>query len=116
MAGLNRMLLYIPALLLALAGGPAVSQPMGFDHFTTGFELTGAHRDLQCESCHRRGIFAGTPRECRVCHDNNGLLETSFKPTDHIPTTGSCESCHNEVDWQNITRMDHSQVPQTCSL
>ncbi len=41
-------------LLLLLAGGTASAQVTGrnFDHLTTGFELTGAHRLQACESCH----------------------------------------------------------------
>jgi hypothetical protein len=103
-------------LSIALLSSHSWAENKPFDHFSTGFELRGAHQDLQCESCHQRGIFAGTPRACKQCHERNGLLDTSFKPQGHIPTSGNCNSCHNSFNWQEITRVDHSMLPQNCAL
>lgn len=60
-------LLALAALLLPLAAG---AQPGGgaFDHQTTGFSLTGKHEDVRCETCHIKGIFKGTPKDCASCH------------------------------------------------
>ena len=118
MAQLARLTLGICLGLLLLMTGVARAEESdpGFDHFATGFELRGAHRDLQCDSCHKRGVFAGTPRECELCHVPSGPLDTSFKPQDHIPSTNACGSCHDNFNWQEIVRVDHSQVPQTCLL
>ena len=41
-----------------------------FDHLTTGFALTGEHRQLDCGECHIGGVFETLPRECDACHDN----------------------------------------------
>ncbi|MGE5757980.1 MAG: hypothetical protein ACM3W8_03845, partial [Sideroxydans sp.] len=35
-----------------------------FNHFETGFPLTGAHLTTECGSCHVAGVFKGTPRNC----------------------------------------------------
>jgi len=47
--------------LLAAAPGAFAAAPAGpsrtFDHLTTGFELTGAHRDVQCESFQVNAVF-----------------------------------------------------------
>ena len=61
-------------MLLLTAIGICAPPPAGaaeaaaFDHLTTGFELTGAHRDVRCESCHADGVFKATPRACAACH------------------------------------------------
>ena len=39
-----------------------VAQEDDFDHFSTGFELTGAHENIECASCHIQGVFEGIPR------------------------------------------------------
>ncbi len=43
-----------------------------FDHARTGFQLSGAHRNERCESCHIQGIFKGTPTQCANCHTSRG--------------------------------------------
>ena len=51
------------------AAGPVRAQaPGSFDHLSTGFPLSGAHQVARCESCHVRGVFKGTPRQCASCH------------------------------------------------
>ena len=50
------------------AGAVAQSGTTGFDHLTTGFLLTGLHQDVRCETCHIKGIFKVTPRDCATCH------------------------------------------------
>ncbi|MGD9729828.1 MAG: hypothetical protein AB7V39_26085, partial [Nitrospiraceae bacterium] len=50
----------------------AAAQDEKFDHFSTGFPLTGGHRDVACSDCHMRGIFTGTPRQCAACHTSTG--------------------------------------------
>src|SRR5258706_13332244 len=56
------------AALALLSGGARAADRTPFDHFTTGFELLGQHRDLPCESCHVNAIFKGTPRACAASH------------------------------------------------
>jgi hypothetical protein len=117
MASLTRSCLTaVLTAMLCLAGTICQAEEQRFDHFATGFELRGAHRDIPCESCHLRGLFDGTPRQCELCHAGNSLLATSFKPTDHIPSSGSCDSCHDVFNWQEITRVDHMQLPQACGI
>ena len=43
--------------------GVSAWQPAVFDHNQTGFQLLGAHRTVECTTCHRTG-YAGTPSEC----------------------------------------------------
>jgi hypothetical protein len=83
--------------LLAISVSAGAAQHTSFDHFKTGFELSGEHCDLQCESCHQRQQFSGTPRTCQLCHETNSFMAASFRPPEHIQTSGDCRSCHNNV-------------------
>ncbi len=35
----------------------------------SSYPLTGAHRDVECEACHRDGKYVGTFTECSLCHE-----------------------------------------------
>ena len=76
-------------LTISLIAQPASSEDIsnGFDHFSTGFPLTGPHERVDCESCHQRGIFAGTPRQCQACHSTSGQISATTKPQNHIQST-----------------------------
>lgn len=85
-----------------------------FDHAATGFDLTGAHQFVACESCHVEGQFAGTPTRCEGCHQINGRFNALGKPVDHILSSDQCDFCHNPTLWEDITHVDHTQVFGEC--
>ncbi|MFQ5451362.1 MAG: hypothetical protein ACE5E9_12100, partial [Nitrospinaceae bacterium] len=85
-----------------------------FDHFATGFPLTGGHKRASCESCHVRGKFKGVSRKCSTCHDQGGTVGATHVPYSHIKTTQTCELCHTTGTWSRVTRVDHSAVQGTC--
>ena len=87
-----------------------------FDHARTGFQLSGAHRNERCESCHIQGIFKGTPTQCASCHTSRGQRASfSTMPANHIPTKQTCDSCHNTASFSGA-RFNHAGVtPGTCS-
>lgn len=85
-----------------------------FDHFTTGFDLDGAHRLADCESCHTDGIFTGTPTQCAGCHTNTGRIRAGTKPAKHPLVSQSCESCHRTSTWAPVRRMDHLEAFGQC--
>jgi hypothetical protein len=68
-----------------------------FDHSTTNFELTGAHINTDCLSCHQDG-FAGTPTDCFSCHsdDYNNTTNPNHQAAS-FPNT--CEDCHTTTAW-----------------
>ncbi len=76
-----------------------------FDH-DIFFPITGAHRGLDCESCHANG-FAGTPTTCIGCHqaDYDATVDPNHA-TAGFPT--DCESCHDTQSWLGAT-FDHDQ-------
>lgn len=107
--GLAVMLL--GAVLTAHAAGNS------FDHLSTGFPLTGAHAQQECQTCHLNGVFKGTPRECERCHIQGSRTADSFKPANHVPTTLPCDQCHTStVSWLGA-RFRHTGVaPGTCAM
>jgi hypothetical protein len=71
-----------------------------FDHNTsTSFPLRGAHQPLECTQCHTQG-YAGTNKACVACHLKDYTATTNPAHTAAKFTT-TCETCHDEVDWNN---------------
>ncbi len=81
-----------------------------FNHFTTGFPLTGAHRYEECANCHLNGQFKGTPIACASCH--NGV-RASGKSANHIITMEDCDNCHVTQTMLDV-RFDHNTITGTC--
>jgi len=98
-------------------------KPSTFNHITTGFELTGSHRNIvQCSECHKGNLISanalcvschqaqyniapnhksgGYPTDCAMCHNTNNWLEATFDHNNtHFPLTGAhktteCAECH----------------------
>ncbi|MCP3958406.1 MAG: hypothetical protein GY719_11185, partial [bacterium] len=79
--------------------------PANFDHNQTAFSLQGAHRVVDCQSCHADG-FAGTPTDCFSCHESD--YSAAAEPShEGFPTT--CEDCHQLSGWSPAT-FDHNQT------
>ncbi len=74
-----------------------------FDHNTrTKFPLAGAHGTVQCSTCHKNNVFAGTPSACISCH------QTDFNGTNNPNHTAAgfpqdCSVCHSTTSWANAT-------------
>jgi hypothetical protein len=67
-----------------------------FDH-NQSFRLVGAHATTDCASCHRNGVFRGTPRDCVGCHRQT--FEKTTNPN-HVTSGFStdCALCHRPTD------------------
>ena len=87
-------------LLGPVAGMAATVEKKNFDHFETGFPLSGQHQTVPCAACHLRGVFKGTPFTCGGCH--NSSIATG-KPSEHAASTSTCENCHTIFYWQTAT-------------
>ncbi|MCB1007412.1 MAG: NAD(P)-binding domain-containing protein [Acidobacteria bacterium] len=76
-----------------------------FNHDSTIFPLTGAHRSVACESCHAAG-YSGTPTTCVSCHqgDYNSTQDPNHAASGFSTT---CEACHTTASWQGAT-FDHN--------
>jgi len=80
-------------------------RPSTFDHNTTAFPLTGAHRGAACTDCHVGGMYAGTPTACVSCHQQDYNATTN---PDHsvLGFSTDCSMCHSTTTWIGAT-FDH---------
>ena len=79
-------------------------QPANFNHNATAFPLTGAHVSVSCTDCHRNGVYAGTPRDCYACHQQDYQQAQPNHASAGFPTT--CQTCHTTARWEGAT-FDH---------
>ena len=88
-----------------------------FDHLTTGFFLSPAHRNVECSNCHVRGIYKGTPTKCDGCHNSSTVITALGKDSGHINSSGDCKECHSETagNWSGINFKTHDAVIGDCS-
>jgi len=101
------------AVVLAAAPGHAQSAlTTSFNHFLTGFALTGTHAAVPCASCHVNGRFENTPTRCVACHNT---MTAPGAPQSHPRTTNRCEGCHLTTTWRDISFMDHNQATGSCA-
>ena len=77
----------------------------GFDHSLTGYDLRGAHTDLDCSLCHVDS-YTGTSPECWSCHEDD-YNETA--DPDHVANAFStiCSECHGVGHW-SPAEFDHA--------
>lgn len=76
----------------------AAWQPSIFDHNSTGFQLTGAHRTTACQDCHVAGNYQLSFTGCVQCHLVN--YQQSQNPNHvagNFPQT--CQDCHSATAW-----------------
>ena len=78
--------------------------PAQFDHDSTDFPLTGAHRQVDCNDCHANG-FSNTPTDCYFCHEND---YNDVNDPDHSGAgfPHNCVLCHNTNRWDDVN-YDH---------
>ncbi|MEN8206865.1 MAG: hypothetical protein ABFS24_12755, partial [Pseudomonadota bacterium] len=110
------VILSICILMFQPVGVNAAESQSGFNHFSTGFPLEGAHKDAQCTSCHLRGLFEGTPVTCAACHNQASQMPGDVLPQNHIQTNQMCDECHAEQFWKPLARMNHDAVIGSCAI
>ena len=71
--------------------------PAQFDHNTTAFPLTGAHRSTACAACHAGG-YSGTPTDCYACHQSD-YAQTSNPSHGAASFPTTCATCHSTTAW-----------------
>ena len=83
-----------------------------FDHNST-YQLAGVHATVDCVSCHRGGVYKGTPRDCVGCHRTDYQKTTTPNHASAGFST-SCESCHKATDpsWRGNGTFNHNSVFQ----
>lgn len=79
------------------------------------FLLDGSHlssgKCQTCASCHKSGVFVGTPTSCATCHSGDPTRATVGRSTAHIPTQMiECSGCHKTLSFTINANMDHTLV------
>ena len=70
-----------------------------FDHHQSDFVLEGAHRNVACESCHKRDqAFRDAPSVCGNCHKADDVHKSQLSQ--------KCGTCHNSITWA-AAKFDH---------
>jgi len=69
-----------------------------YDHNKADFKLVGSHTEVACKDCHADNLFAGTPKDCFSCHQQDDQHDGRFGE--------DCASCHNPSSWEDWT-FDH---------
>jgi hypothetical protein len=83
-----------------------------FDHLTTGYELEGGHKEVDCGKCHvseniadsdlkkRKKTYLGLDETCLSCHDDY-----------HQETLGNtCLDCHDMLNFKPAPKFDHDRA------
>ena len=108
--------LMLMLMFLCLLSTPAARAQTGagFDHAATSFQLWGSHERVRCETCHIKGIFKGTPKECSGCHIVNNQRGATAMPFRHIQISGGCDNCHNASSFGQVLFNHASTVTGAC--
>jgi hypothetical protein len=111
---LSLILLIVAATVLPITrpGHGQNASTSSFNHFSTGFPLTGTHVSVSCASCHVNGRLKNTPTQCIGCHNT---MTAPGEPQSHPKTTNRCEGCHLTTTWRDIAFMDHAQATGPCA-
>jgi len=77
---------------------PNGNSDQNFDHNTTLFPLTGAHKMADCTECHSNG-YNGTPTTCVACHLPD-FTETVNPDHEVLNFVQDCADCHTtDPEW-----------------
>ena len=83
-------------------------KPSTFDHSKTEYPLLGAHKSVDCASCHVNGKFKGTAQDCYTCHTKN--FTQTINPNHLVAQfSHNCIECHTLNSWKPST-FDHSKT------
>jgi hypothetical protein len=81
---------------------PSGWKRISFNHERdTKFALTGRHRVITCDTCHKGRIYEDKQKmECVACHTKDDVHKTRNGP--------KCESCHSTEGWRTV-KFDHNK-------
>lgn len=114
---LKKLLLSVAASLLwmAMPINASAAECTLYEQSHPAFLLSGAHlsngKCSTCASCHRSGVFVGTPKSCVACHNGDPARVTVGRSSAHIPTQiVECSNCHTTTLFTTQVNMDHTVV------
>ena len=111
---MNQLIIGI-ALIFGLISNVSAAECTLYEQSHPAFLLDGSHLSTgkcsTCSTCHRGGVFMGTPRSCVTCHNGDPVRTTVSRSASHIPTALlECNSCHNTTSFMSNANMNHTSV------
>jgi hypothetical protein len=102
-------------LLVFLSFSASAAECSLYETMHPAYLLNGAHLSTSkcstCASCHKAGVFTGTPKTCIACHNGDPARATVGRSAVHIPTLlVGCENCHNTTSFTATYTMNHTSV------
>lgn len=67
-----------------------------FRHDRVGFPLRLAHQRVRCLQCHTKSQWAGIPKDCKGCHEDEDPHGTQFGQR-------ACARCHLSGSWTRLS-------------
>lgn len=65
----------------------------------TDFPLTGKHKELECETCHRESVSKKLGKDCYICHKHSDPHKEEMGK--------NCSQCHNTNGWREKLFFEH---------
>jgi hypothetical protein len=110
------MLKYLITAIILLLTDPAnAAECTLYEKSHPTFLLNGAHLSTgkcsTCASCHKGGIFMGTPKSCVTCHNGDPRWATIGRSAKHIPTfLVECNNCHTTTAFTPVSSTQFSHI------
>ena len=101
-------------LLLLVMTSAGAAECTRYETMHPTYLLTGSHLSTgkcnTCASCHKNGVFTGTPKTCVACHNGDPTWSTVGRSAKHLPTMFiDCGGCHKTVTF-TVATMNHLVV------
>ena len=91
-------------------------KPQGTGHIPTTADCATCHKSTTAFGPGTLMVHTGITSGCATCHDTGksftGVTNLKTKPTNHVPTTATCETCHSATNFTTFagTAMNHSGI------
>jgi hypothetical protein len=87
-------------------------------HQKSSFPLTGGHKAMACNDCHKpaigseAAIYHFNPLSCTNCHEDihKGEFAERMAGRDAAGKPLGCEACHSTKEWKDLTKFDHDRT------
>ncbi|MDI9876414.1 hypothetical protein [Flectobacillus rivi] len=81
--------------------------PARFVQHDNFYPLTGGHKNIRCNECHKNAVYTNTPKDCNSCHNTN--YNSSVNPSHKTMNLSTdCASCHTTAVGWRPTNFNHS--------
>lgn len=87
-------------------------------HQSSSFPLTGGHRAVACNQCHKpaagseAAVYHFRQLDCATCHEDvhAGQFTEQMSKRDAAGRALGCEACHSTKEWGDMAKFDHGKT------